>query len=199
MVGRIFALLVSLSFVSSLFTGQIEELQGAIFSGTARAVTVSLALLGMQCLCAGLLSLLRGAGAIGFLSRLLSPFLRLCFPNAEKDPAGREEICLSISANLLGVSNAATPFALSAMQKMQEKNPHKEAPTDDMITLAILNSNAFSLLPTTLLALRAAAGSPSPSRVLPAILAVGLLCTLSAAFLCRLFARFFPYRGVKKR
>ncbi len=195
MVGRIFALLVFLSFLSSLFTGQTAALQGAIFSGAARAVTVSLALLGMQCLCMGLLSLLRGVGAIDFLGRLLSPFLRLAFPTAHKNSVGGEEICLSLSANLLGVSNAATPFALSAMQRLQAKNPHKEAPTDDMITLAVLNSNAFSLLPTTLLALRAAAGSPSPSRVLPAILTVGLLCTLSALLLCRLFARLFPYRG----
>lgn len=185
MVGKIFAVLCLVSTAVATLTGNLPALGGAVFAGAERAVTLSLALLGMQCLWCGVLEVLRAAGCIGFVARLLSPFLRFAFPHAAETGIGREEICAALSANLLGIGNAATPFSLAAVRKMREEAPDKDSATDDMITLAVLNSSSFSLVPTTLFALRRAAGSPRPTVILLPVLITSFICSSLSVLLCR--------------
>lgn len=187
MVGTVFALLVVVSVGFSLLSGNAPALGEAVFSGAERAVSLSISLLGTQCLFCGILEVLQKAGATDRLSRLLSPFLSFAFPHAAKTGVGREEISASVAANLLGIGNAAAPFALEAFRKMQKDNPDKERATDDMVTLAVLNCSSFSLIPATLLSLRRAAGSQNPASVVLPILFCGLLSVLLSVVLCRLF------------
>lgn len=104
-----------------------------------------------------------------------------------------EEIAACLSANLLGMGNAATPFALAAMEKMQKSNPDPDTATDDMVTLTVLNTAAFSLLPTTLISLRQLGGSAHAASVLLPVWLVSLLSSIAAVLLSRLLRRLFPY------
>jgi len=189
MLGKCFCIIVAISILAGAITGNLPLLANAALDGAARAVEVVLSLAGMTALWCGIMRVLEDVGVVRFLSRLLAPLLRAVFPTAFKSGVGREEITASVSANLLGIGNAATPFALKAMEKMEMKNPHPGVATDDMVTLAVLGAASPSLLPTTMLVLRRAAGSLSPYKI---ILPVWICSFLTAAFsvlLSRLWSR----------
>ena len=189
MLGKIFGILCVIALCFSLVSGRVEHVGSAVLDGAQNAVQVLLSLGGMICFWCGMMRVLQEAGLIKKLSKLLYPFLKRFFPDASKSGEGLEEISANISANLLGIGNAATPFALKAMEKLQKQNPHPQKATPEQITLAVLNTASVTLIPANLLALRRAAGSSAPYAVLLPIWITSLLCALMALILTRLFAR----------
>lgn len=165
MLGKCFSILTIPSLLYAVWSGRMGAVTAALFDGASRAVEVALSLLGVTALWAGFLEVLVAAGAIKRLSRLLSPLLRLIFPDTYPDGPGAAEITACVSANLLGVSNAATPFALRAMEKMAAEGEESVAGRD-MITLVLLSASGLSLFPTSVVALRRAAGSADPTSIL---------------------------------
>ena len=177
-----------LCFVSVLFTvvaGDPAALSNGVLDGAGRAMELMFSLSGAMALWCGIMNVLQEAGWIGRLSRLLSPILRRVFPASWEDSDVREKITAAISANILGIGNAATPLALSAMEAMQRRNPTPHRATDDMITLSVLATASLDLLPTTLIALRHSGGSPSPYSILPPVWITSFLCCSAAILLCR--------------
>lgn len=191
MVGNLFAILSSISIVYAVITGNLEGMTAELFDGAGRAVTVLLSLIGMMCLWNAVLSALSAGGILRGLTRLLSPLLHFLFPHA-KDAEG--EISSNIAANLLGMGNAATPFALSAMQSLGRDCENGVA-SDETILFAVMNCSAFCLLPTTVLSLRAAGGSKQATAILPAIWLISLLCTLFSVIVCRIMSKLCKKRG----
>lgn len=185
MLGKCFFVLCAVSVLCSLLTGNITQLSNAVIDGAAASVDLTIKLAGNMCLWCGIMEVLRKAGAIEKLSRLLSPILRKVFPDAWKNDCAKEEITAAISANMLGIGNAATPFALEAMNKLQSQNPDKSTATADMITLAILGTSSVNLLPTTLIALRRSAGSAAPFSIIIPIWICSAMCALFGIFLSR--------------
>lgn len=185
MLGKVFGFITVISFLTALFTGNTAALGNAILDGASDAITLTLSLAGMMCLWCGIMEVLRDVGAIGFLARVMRPFLRFFFPSSFESGNGAEEIAANISANLLGIGNAATPFALAALQKMKSSDPLSPLPTNDMITLAVMNTASLNLLPTTILALRRAAGSSHPFSVVLPIWITSFACWLFALALTR--------------
>lgn len=189
MLGKCFCIIVAISLLSGAITGNLPLLANAALDGAARAVEVVLSLMGMTALWCGIMRVLEDIGVVRFLSRLLAPLLRLVFPGAWKSGVGREEITASVSANLLGIGNAATPFALKAMEKMEAENPHPGVATDDMVTLAVLGAASPSLLPTTMIVLRRAAGSLSPYKIILPVWICSLLTAFFSVLLSHLWSR----------
>ena len=185
MPGQVFGMICLVAVVFSLVTGSTAAVSDAVLDGCTAALQITLSLAGSMCFWCGAMAVLREAGVIRRLARLLSPILRLFFPNAYAAGEGIEEISANVSANLLGMGNAATPFALRAMEKLQRQNPYPEVATGEQITLAVLNTASFSLLPTTLLALRREAGSARPYAVLLPVWIASALCATLALVLCR--------------
>lgn len=177
------------SFLYSLINGTLPALSAAVFGACERAVTLTLLLLGSMCFWSGLMEVWKSAGVIGFVSKLLSPFLRWVFPESSKDPETREAIAAALAANMLGIGNAATPLATGAMKAMQKQNGTKERASDDMVTFTVLGCAPLSLLPTTVLALRAAGGSHNAASVLIPIILCSLAGSLFSVILSRLICR----------
>lgn len=190
MLGKVFGILCIVSFLFAMLCGNTAALGDAVLDGAGVALDVTLSLCGMMCLWCGMMRVLSEAGVIGKLSRVLRPFLRLFFPTAAKTGDGLEEISATLSANLLGIGNAATPFALSAMQKMQLHNPHPTVATAEQVTLAVMNTASITLIPANLLALRRAAGSERPWAILLPIWITSVSCTAMALLLTSI-PRFF--------
>ena len=190
MLGKIFGIFCILSLLFAIFNGTVAQLGDAVLDGAGKAVEVLLSLGGMMCFWCGIMRVLGQAGLIAKLSRLLSPVLRIFFPDAARRKEGLEEISANISANLLGIGNAATPFALQAMEKLQKHNPNPDQASQEQITLAVLNTASVTLIPANLLALRRAAGSPSPYQILIPIWITSLLSAAMA-----LFPRIFEKKG----
>lgn len=194
MLGKIFGILCMIALIFGICTGRITEVANAIPDGAAKALEVTLSLCGMMCLWCGVMEVLREAGWIRRLSRLLSPLLRLFFPNAYQTGEGAEEISACISANLLGIGNAATPLALSAMKKLQAHNPTPDVASGEEITLAVLNTASVTLIPANLLALRRAAGSDDPFAVMIPVWITSFFSALLALLLTAI-----PRLGDQKR
>ncbi len=198
MLGICFFALVLISVLFAVPTGNLGALSNAILDGAGGALSLTVSLAGMMALWCGVMNVLKEAGVIGKVSRVLSPILRLVFPDAWRSGRATEEITASVSANILGIGNAATPLALSAMAKLQEENPHPDTATDDMITLSVLATSSLDLLPTTLIALRRSAGCSRPYEILVPVWITSFVCALSAIVLSRLFAWAARGKGVKK-
>ena len=192
MLGKIFGAFCVIACLTSLFTGNTAALGDAVFSGADSAVKLIFSLVGMMCLWCGILRVLEEAGVTEKLAKLLSPLMRIMFPDAYRNQKGIREISASISANLLGIGNAATPLGIRAMEELNRENPVPGTATDDMTTFVVLNTASFSILPTTLLTMRRAAGSANPFAIMPAV----WLCSLCGAILAVLLARtlrfFYP-------
>ena len=190
MPGKIFGGMCLISMIFAVLNGRVELLYEAVFSGAETAVQLALSLCGIMCLWCGIMEVLRRAGAVRGLAKLISPIIKLFFPDAAKSGEGAEEISACIAANLLGIGNAATPLALEAMKKLHGDSVRRGGKRDeasrDMITLAVMNTAAASLLPTTIVALRRSAGSEMPLAVVPAIWICSFCCATFALILCRI-------------
>ncbi len=190
MIGKVFGVLCILSVLFGVASGNVTALANAIPDGASGALRVILSLCGMMCLWCGLMEVLREAGVIRRLSRILSPILRPFFPEAFRRGEGAEEICANVSANLLGIGNAATPLGLRAMEELQKHNPHPSRASDEQVTLTVLNTASLTLIPANLLALRRAAGSLDPFAIMIPAWITSILCVALALFLTSI-PRFF--------
>lgn len=189
MIGKVFGGMCVISIFYGAYSGSLEKIGGAVFEGAEAAITLTFSLLGIMCLWCGVMQVLRDAGAIGWLSRLLSPITRLFFPDAYKSGEGSEEIAACIGANLLGIGNAATPLALSAIKKLHNNSLKSGGDpcvaSRDIITLAVLNTASANLLPTTIIGLRRASGAADPFAVVLPIWICSFSCAFLALLLCR--------------
>lgn len=171
----VWLLMVVVGVLAAATCGRMEVISSAIVSGSEQAVSLAIALLAILSFWLGIARVAEKAGLLEILARMLAPLLRPLFPSLkENDPALRH-IVLNFTANLLGLGNAATPFGLRAMQAMQAKSRHKDEATDAMCTLLTLNTAGLTLVPTTVIALRAASGSSNPTATVGVTLLSGLV------------------------
>ncbi len=182
------------SFVFAGVSGNASQLSDAAISSAGEAVELSIRLAGGLCFWSGIMRLAQRSGICDFLSRLLSPILRLVFPHLNIKGKAARLISMNISANLLGLGNAATPFGIAAMQELHMQNHQKNFPSDHMVTFAVINSASIQLLPTTLAVLRSTYGCENPMNILPAT----VLCSALSLAVGVFFARIIPYIKRKK-
>lgn len=185
MLGKFFSAICIIAFVISIITGQSAQMSSAVLDGAARSVEVTLTLIGVMSLWTGILEVFRDAGIIGKFARLLSFPMKLIFPTASKIHRGIDSAVACISANLLGIGNAATPSGIEALREFQNGS---DVATDDSIMLTVLNTSSFSIIPTTVFALRRAAGASMLFELLPAIWLSGMIGTACAVFFVKIFA-----------
>ena len=161
---------------TALLSGRAAEAGAAMLAGAGEAVRFSLELAGGICLWSALLELLERCGLAGRLARLLRPPLARLFPRAARDRGVLEALTENLSANLLGLGNAATPAGIRAAQGMARLG---EPARDELCLLVVLNTASLQLLPTTIASLRGAAGAAAAFDILPAVW-FSTLCSLAA-------------------
>ena len=164
-----------------LFFGDTEifgKIVDGTFTSARTAFDVSLGLTGALTLWMGLMKIGEQAGAVNFLSRIIGPFFRRLFPEIPKDHPALGQIILNFSANMLGLGNAATPLGLKAMQSMQELNKDKETASNSQIMFLVLNTAGFTLIPVSIMAIRAQQKALDPTDVFVPILICSYCATL---------------------
>lgn len=172
MVGYIWAFLIGIGVIYSLVTGNISVINDSILSNANEALELILNLLPIIVLWTGILKIAEDSGLLLKFAKLLHPFLKKIFPSIPEDNKALGYISSNIAANMLGLGSAATPAGLKAMNELQKINPNKDTATEGMITFLILNTAGVTIIPTTILALRASYNSSSPSEIiLPTIIA----------------------------
>lgn len=158
-----------ISVFCAVITGRVENVSKAVLDGASDAVTLLISMLGAMSLWTGLMNIADKAGFTDMLANIFSPVLKRLFNGLDTDSKALKAICMNITANLLGIGNAATPMGISAMQELQKLNPEKSIATNNMITFVVLNTASIQLIPTMLIILRQNHGSISPFSILPAV------------------------------
>ncbi len=191
MIGKIFCFLCIFALLFSFFTHSTDSLVTSVFDGADRAVSLTVSLVGSMCLWSGCMNVFEKKGLIAKLSNLLSPVLGFIFPETFKNGVGKNEISSNVSANILGIGNAATPLGLSAMEAMNSVNEHPGYATDDMVMLVVLNTASLDILPTTLIALRRACESNDPHGIIIPTLISSFLTSVFAICITKLFSKIY--------
>ncbi|MFN3849270.1 MAG: nucleoside recognition domain-containing protein [Spirosomataceae bacterium] len=161
-----------IAFVIALFknifmhdTEVFDVLVKGMFDSAKTGFEISLALTAVMTLFLGVLNIGEKAGAVRFLARIIGPFMNKLFPEVPKDHPAHGQMIMNFSANMLGLDNAATPFGLKAMQSLQELNPDKDRASNAQIMFLVLHTSGLTLIPISIMALRATAKAADPSDV----------------------------------
>lgn len=176
-----FVLTFLMALGQTIFAGDLEvwsRVMNASFDQAAFAFEVSLGLTGVLTLWLGIMKIGERAGVIEFLGRLTSPFFSRLFPGIPKGHPAMGAIFMNVSANMLGLDNAATPMGLRAMQEMQSLNREKDTATDSMIMFLVLNSSGLCLVPISIMMYRAQGGAANPTDIFIPILIATTVATL---------------------
>ena len=179
--------MVCISVLCGLATGQGEQVAVAAVEGANAAVELCLSIGGMLCLWMGVMEVMRRCGLADRISRLLQPVLRFLYPSLKREKDIMDSIAANVSANLLGLGNAATPFGLEAARKMSRKSPG--IASDELCMLVVCNTASIQLIPTTVAAVRAGAGSVAPFDILPAVWLASGLSVGAGILMCKICAR----------
>ena len=161
----------------------------ATFDSSKTAFETSLGLTGVLALWLGIMKIGERAGAVNVLARVLSPVFTKLFPDIPKNHPVMGSIFMNIASNMLGLDNAATPTGLKAMQQMQELNTRKDTATNPMIMFLVLNTSGLTIIPTTILAFRAAKGAAMPTDVFIPILIATTVATLAGIIITALWQK----------
>lgn len=191
-MSAIFTLLVAVSVAAAAANGRMAELTASITASAQAAVTLALGLVGVMALWLGLMRVAEQAGLVTLLGRALRPVLRRLFSGVPADHPALGAIVMNVAANLLGLGNAATPFGVEAMRRLEELNPQPGTATDAQALLCVLNTASLQLVPATVIALRAAAGARDPADVVGPVLAASACGVVTAVVAAKLLARAFP-------
>jgi spore maturation protein SpmA len=154
------------------------------------AVTLAIGLVGIMALFLGLMKVAEAGGLLTIIAKTIRPLMVRAFPDVPATHPAMGAMVLNLSANVLGLGNAATPFGIRAMQELDKLNPHKGTATNAMVLFLAINTSSVTLLPTGVIALRAAAGSMEPAAILPTTLFATLLSTTIAIAAAKLYQRF---------
>mgnify|MGYP000462411254 CR=1 FL=1 len=180
-LSRIWVSMICVALAFGAASGRGAQLGAAAAQGVQQAVDFCLTVGGMVCLWSGVMELMRRCGIAGGLSRLLRPVLRRLFPVCAKDSEGFWNLCGNLSANLLGLGNAATPLGIRTAQRMQALSGGGGA-SDELCLLVVMNTASLQLIPSTVAAVRAQLGAAHAFDILPAVW-LASACSVGAGIL----------------
>lgn len=191
MINYIWFALIFLGVLVGIIGGNGDTISKAIVNSSSGTVTFIIELTGIMCFWCGVMKVAEKSGFTEKLSKILKPFLKLIFKDAAKDEKALGAIVMNLTANMMGLSNAATPFGIKAMEEMDRLNNNKETASNDMALFLVLNAACIQIVPSTIISIRAACNSSNPGIIiLPAIVStataalVGIIC-------CKILQRYF--------
>lgn len=188
----IWSSMVVLSVFCGLATGRGPAVAAAAMEGAAAAVELCLSMAGILCLWMGVMEVMKRSGLSEGLSRLLRPLLKRLYPEFAKDKGVMDSISANVSANLLGLGNAATPLGIQAARQMSRKSPG--VASNALCMLVVCNTASIQLIPTTVASVRAAAGCAAPFDILPAVWLASAISVTVGILAAKLMEKLWPFR-----
>lgn len=179
--------MVVLSLIFGFLTGNISLLGNAALEGATAAVDLCISMAGIMCLWTGVMEIMNQCGLSALLARAFRPLLRRLLPQTSRDAETLATISANLSANMLGLGNAATPLGIRAARRMAYGC--MGVASDELCLLVVLNTASIQLLPTTVAGVRSALGCAEPFDILPAVWLASLLSVAAGLFAAKLFAR----------
>lgn len=191
MINIIWFFILGFGIILGIFTGRGAEISKAIITSTDSTVKLVVGLTGVMCLWCGVMKIAEKSGLTDKLATVLKPILKLIFKDAARDEKAMGAIVMNLTANMMGLSNAATPFGIKAMEELKRLNKKDGEASDDMALFLILNAACIQLVPTTIISMRAVVGSSNPAAtIIPGIITTGT-AAIFGVILCKILQRHF--------
>lgn len=192
MMNYVWVIMIIFSLIAAFITDNMSELSSTLITSGNDAIELALKLSGVICLWGGLMSIAEKSGLTKIICKILKPVLKLLFPKLNDENA-KNAIAMNLTANLLGLGNAATPLGLEAMNRLKDHSLIKNTATDEMVRFVVLNTASLQLIPTTIALLRFEYGSKNPMEILLPSLITSFLSIIVGIALTFLLKRFFKY------
>lgn len=191
MPSIIWVVFLAISLFCAVLTGRLDEVSNAVSLGASEAVTLAISILGTMTFWSGMMAVIRASGLADKLSRLLMPVLRPLFGKASRDAEAMEAVSANVTANLLGLSNAATPLGLKAIDRLYTVEGRRGSP-DAVLTFMVINTASIQIIPTTVAAVRSACGSETPYDIMPAVWIASIASVAVAIISSKMLRYVFP-------
>lgn len=191
LMNYIFFLLIAGSIIISFVTGNTEKVINAMLDGCNLAVKIAFSLIGIMAFWLGLMKIAEKSGLVKVIAKMLYPIAKLLFKNVKSNSNVIGDITMSISANALGLTNAATPIGLKVMKELQEDNKNKDVATDNMCMFLGMNTAGFQIIPATVIAILVGLGADNPAEIILPTLIVTTISFLVAIITALIFSKFW--------
>ena len=165
-MNYIFFALIAVSIVVGIFNNTLNEVVNSMLSACNIAVKISFSLIGIMAFWLGIMRIAEKSGLVQILSKLLNPIAKILFKDVKKDSPVVGDITMSVAANALGLTNAATPIGLKVMKELQDDNKNKDTATDSMCMFLGMNTAGFQIIPATVIAVLVGVGARNPSEII---------------------------------
>lgn len=198
MLNAIWLGMIFLAVIVGIITGRMEFVVQAVTDSAKQGFEVALSLAGIMSLWLGLMHIASESGLVKRLARVMQPLMRYLFPDVPVDHPAMGAMIMNISANMLGLANAATPFGLQAMKELQRLNTHMHTASDSMCTFLTINTSSVQLIPVTAIAFLGANGSHNPTSVIFSTLIATSVSTLVGLVSVKQLAKLPRYRIYEK-
>ncbi|MBR1616785.1 nucleoside recognition protein [bacterium] len=190
-MNYIFSFLIITSIICALITGKMAQLTDGLFQSAKLAVEIAIGLIGIMGFWLGIVNIAKKSGLMEIFAKAINKPLIKIFPEIKDNPEAVSNVALNISANALGLSNAATPFGIKAMENMQEENKDKNKATNAMCTFLAMNTAGFQIVPATVLAIVTTAGMNNPTQIIIPTLIVTSFAFVCAIVFAKMLERYF--------
>lgn len=185
MINYLFASFFIVGILYSFFTN--TNISNDMLNAASSSIELILTMIPIMCLWLGIMNIAKKSGLLDKLAKLITPILKIIFPEIPKNSSAFSYISINIIMNMLGVGNAATPFGLKAMQELQKINKDKDSASRSMITFLVLNTSAITIIPTTIISLRILNKSQNPMMIVPYIIITSTLSCIIGLIFDRLY------------
>lgn len=198
-MNYIFYVLLVLSIVFGAINGRLPDVVNSIMTGADKAVKISFSLIGLMAFWLGIIKIAEKAGLVEALAKLIKPVTRKLFSEIPPEDSAIGNIAMNFSANALGLTNAATPIGIKAMQDLQKHNKNKKTASNAMCMLLAMNTAGFQLIPASVLAILAGVGFKNPAEIIAPTFLVTSFTFISAILIAKIFEKTFPSQEIPER
>lgn len=189
MINLIWLGFIVIGILVALVTGNIQAVTDAAFDYADVAVELSIGLVGVMALWLGLMKIAEESGMVKALGNALKPVMKYLFPEVPEDHPAMGAMVMNIAANIFGLGNAATPLGIKAMKELQELNDEKDTATNSMCTFLAINTSSVTLIASSVVAYRAAAGSANPAEIIGPTIIATVASTIAAIIAVKLLQK----------
>lgn len=190
-MNYIFYFLIVFSIIFASFNGKLQDVVNAILTGADLSVKIAFSLIGIMAFWLGIMRIAEKSGIVDFITKLIKPITRWLFNDVPEDNKAIGDIAMSFSANALGLTNAATPIGLRAMEELQEINKDKTSASNAMCMFLAMNTAGFQIIPATVIAVLVGIGYKNPTEIIMPTLIVTGIAFISAIIIAKILQRFW--------
>ena len=190
-MNYIFYFLIVISIIAGALNGKLSDVVNAILSGAELSVKVAFSLIGIMAFWLGMMKIAEKCGLISLIAKIIKPITKRLFNEIPEDSPAIGDIAMNFSANAFGLSNAATPMGLKAMEELQKHNKDKASASNAMCMLLAMNTAGFQLIPATVLAVLIGIGYKNPTEIIAPTLLVTTIAFVSAIIISKIFEKFW--------